>query len=247
MTAACPYCLTELEPGGEDVVSCPDCGTPTHKECWEENGGCTVSGCAQAPADEPKVTVAAGDMERVQAAGVPIAGDLGTGVAAPGTRAAPIPPPFVDGSPAPPPFPGGRPPPPPFPERALPPPRVPGFVGAPSFVAPPPFANGATPAPAVPAETTPMSVGGALSITAPASGAPAYLYSATRARVTFVLLGIFLGMFGVHNFYAGYNTRGGFQLALTCLSVFTLGTITWLWALVEVCVVSRDAEDRPMN
>ena len=92
-----------------------------------------------------------------------------------------------------------------------------------------------------------MSVGGALSITAPASGAPAYLYSATRARVTFVLLGIFLGMFGVHNFYAGYNTRGGFQLALTCLSVFTLGTITWVWALVEVCVVSRDAGGRLMN
>ncbi len=246
MTAACPYCLTELEPGGEDVISCPDCGTPTHKECWDENGGCTVFGCAQAPSDEPKVTVAAGDMERVQATGIPIAGDLATGVANPGTRAAPIPPPLVDGSPAPPPFPDGRPPPPPFPEGALPPPRVLGFVGAPGFVAPPPFANEATPAPAVPAETTPMSVGGALSITAPASGAPASMYPLPRARLTFILLGIFLGAFGAHNFYAGYGRRGSFQVVLTLVSCFQLAVITWLWAIVEVCVVSRDAEDRLM-
>ena len=92
-----------------------------------------------------------------------------------------------------------------------------------------------------------MSVGGGLSITAAAPGGFVQVSYPPKSRVTFILLGIFLGAFGVHNFYAGYNRRGWFQLALTCLSVFTLGTITWLWALVEVCIVSRDADDRPLS
>ena len=92
-----------------------------------------------------------------------------------------------------------------------------------------------------------MSVGGALSITARPGGASTYIYSPPTSRVTFVLLGIFLGSFGVHNFYAGYTKRGAIQLVLTCLSVFTLATVIWLWALVEVCVVSRDSQERPMS
>ena len=73
------------------------------------------------------------------------------------------------------------------------------------------------------------------------------MYSPPKGRVTFILLGILLGAFGAHNFYAGYASRGGFQLALTFLSCFFLVPVTWLWAIVEVCVVSRDAEDRVMT
>ena len=246
MTAACPYCLTELEPGGEDVVSCPDCSTPTHRECWDENGGCTVFGCAQAPSDDPKVTVAAGDLEQARPfADTPVVETV-SGTSDEVTSVSAPPPPFPDGCPPPPPFPGDRPPPPPFPGAAsgtVPLPPLP-----PGYLVLPPRHNGAPDSPAaVRQEPVPMSVGGALSITARPGGSPTYIYSPPTSRVTFVLLGIFLGSFGVHNFYAGYTKRGAIQLALTCLSVFSLATVIWLWALVEVCVVSRDAEDRPMS
>jgi TM2 domain-containing membrane protein YozV len=63
-----------------------------------------------------------------------------------------------------------------------------------------------------------------------------------KSRVAFVLLGIFLGIFGMHNFYAGYNKRGAIQLALTVLTFFYAAVITWIWAIIEVCVVNQDSE-----
>ena len=90
-------------------------------------------------------------------------------------------------------------------------------------------------------------MGGALSITALPQNASTLSYHLPKSRVTFVLLGIFGGAFGVHNFYAGYGQRGGFQLALTLVSCFYLSLITWPWALVEICLVSRDAEDQLMT
>ncbi|MCL6628608.1 MAG: tetratricopeptide repeat protein [Armatimonadetes bacterium] len=44
----CPYCQTAIEPG-ESVTVCPTCGIPHHTECWEDNSGCTVFGCASGP------------------------------------------------------------------------------------------------------------------------------------------------------------------------------------------------------
>lgn len=35
----CPYCLKPFEEG-DDVVVCPDCGTPGHRACWKEQGHC---------------------------------------------------------------------------------------------------------------------------------------------------------------------------------------------------------------
>jgi uncharacterized membrane protein YhaH (DUF805 family) len=40
-----------------EAVACPACQTPHHHDCWTENGGCTVFGCAQAPTDDPKIAV----------------------------------------------------------------------------------------------------------------------------------------------------------------------------------------------
>jgi uncharacterized membrane protein len=42
-------------------------------------------------------------------------------------------------------------------------------------------------------------------------------------RSTYILLGVFLGIFGVHNFYAGHKKRGMLQLGL--LLAYPLGTI----------------------
>lgn len=43
----CPY---DGAPGIlADAVVCTECSTPHHKECWEENGGCTTFGCQESP------------------------------------------------------------------------------------------------------------------------------------------------------------------------------------------------------
>ncbi|MGH9522531.1 MAG: NINE protein [Terriglobales bacterium] len=63
---------------------------------------------------------------------------------------------------------------------------------------------------------------------------------APKSRLAFILLGIFLGSFGVHNFYAGYTKRGITQLAVTVLTVFYGSFVTWIWALIEVCTVDHD-------
>jgi hypothetical protein len=52
----CPFCHG-LITGSQDVTVCPTCQTPHHKECWDENRGCTIYGCASAPPDEPKATI----------------------------------------------------------------------------------------------------------------------------------------------------------------------------------------------
>ena len=55
MSATCPYCRAKMAPA--EMVQCPGCGTPHHRDCWEENCGCTVFGCLHAPKDEPKTTI----------------------------------------------------------------------------------------------------------------------------------------------------------------------------------------------
>ncbi len=70
-------------------------------------------------------------------------------------------------------------------------------------------------------------------------------YIRRRSRVNFVLLGVFLGSFGAHNFYAGYMKRAAVQVLLTVFVLFAGGAfwgglVSWLWALVEVFVVKND-------
>lgn len=49
----CPYCLVAISPG-EQSETCPSCHSVYHHECWTENGGCAVYGCAHAPAVESR-------------------------------------------------------------------------------------------------------------------------------------------------------------------------------------------------
>ncbi len=35
----CPVCHEQFQ-DGEDIVVCPECGTPHHRACYEENGAC---------------------------------------------------------------------------------------------------------------------------------------------------------------------------------------------------------------
>lgn len=45
---ACPLCTGPVA-AGEPATSCPECATVYHAECWEDNGGCGVYGCAGVP------------------------------------------------------------------------------------------------------------------------------------------------------------------------------------------------------
>lgn len=49
----CPYCREAIVEA--DALVCSGCHTPHYKDCWIENGGCTVFGCSSAPLDEPKI------------------------------------------------------------------------------------------------------------------------------------------------------------------------------------------------
>jgi TM2 domain-containing membrane protein YozV len=67
---------------------------------------------------------------------------------------------------------------------------------------------------------------------------PAYIRR--RSRLTYILLGVLLGAFGGHNFYAGYTKRAVIQLLITVLSCFIGGIVSWIWAIVETCTVTQD-------
>lgn len=104
-TAVCPYCRMTVEcgdgecangnvSGGEaavwDCVRCPACNTPHHRDCWDENGGCTVFGCSAAPVEEATVHVSASELHGAPAShgvsahhGVHSGADDSTGVAPP--------------------------------------------------------------------------------------------------------------------------------------------------------------------
>ncbi len=63
-----------------------------------------------------------------------------------------------------------------------------------------------------------------------------------KSRASFIILGIFLGYLGVHNFYAGYAGRGIAQLLLTLFLFWTIivPIVVWIWVIIEIIVVDRD-------
>src|SRR4029077_14142661 len=70
--------------------------------------------------------------------------------------------------------------------------------------------------------------------------APVYA-STHKSRTSYIVLGIFLGALGIHNFYAGYTGRAVGQLCLTVLTLGYLGIVSWIWAIIEVCIVEKDS------
>ena len=67
---------------------------------------------------------------------------------------------------------------------------------------------------------------------------------ASKSRTAYVLLGLFLGGLGIHNFYAGYAGRGVAQLLITLFGGWMC--FPWIavmvWVLIEVCSVTHDAQ-----
>lgn len=59
------------------------------------------------------------------------------------------------------------------------------------------------------------------------------LYAAQKSRVGAGVLGLLLGVFGVHNFYLGRSGVAVLQLLLTVLSLGILAPLVWVWSVVE--------------
>jgi TM2 domain-containing membrane protein YozV len=66
-----------------------------------------------------------------------------------------------------------------------------------------------------------------------------------KSRTIYVVLAIFLGHIGVHNFYAGYIGRGVAQLLITILTFGFLFWISWIWAIIEACAETHDGRSIP--
>lgn len=73
-----------------------------------------------------------------------------------------------------------------------------------------------------------------------------------KSKMAAGLFGIFLGAFGVHNFYLGFTGKAVAQLLITVLSCFTLSWVSEIWGLIEGILILTgdtkfDAEGKPLG
>lgn len=74
--------------------------------------------------------------------------------------------------------------------------------------------------------------------------------SGAKSQGIYILLALFLGGFGIHNFYAGYYKRAVTQLILTILAPFTLGItalINLIWIFINIFAINQDAKGVPFK
>ena len=69
----------------------------------------------------------------------------------------------------------------------------------------------------------------------------------SKSKVAFVLLGVFLGSLGIHNFYIGRTKQGVIQLLISVLSAGMLSIASWIWAIVDICTINADASGVPLS
>ena len=81
-----------------------------------------------------------------------------------------------------------------------------------------------------------LNCGVSLTSTVPAANA--------KSKMAAGLLGIFLGGFGVHNFYLGYTGKAVAQLLITLLSCGTLSWASAIWGLIEGIMILCGKIDR---
>ena len=115
--------------------------------------------------------------------------------------------------------------------------------------------TGAGASPTGPAPQPPLTPGWTASASGPSSSPLAPAPGAPKAKLVAALLGIFVGAFGIHRFYLGYNAIGIAQLVLGVLGIVTCGITTLasaIWGLVEGILIltgsiNRDAQGRPLT
>lgn len=68
-----------------------------------------------------------------------------------------------------------------------------------------------------------------------------------KSKLAAGLFGIFLGSFGVHNFYLGYNGKATAQLLITVLSCGILSFVSYIWGLIEGIMILSSNDYRDAN
>jgi TM2 domain-containing membrane protein YozV len=78
----------------------------------------------------------------------------------------------------------------------------------------------------------------------PTGSAPLPGTSSAKSRITYILLGLFFGGLGIHNFYAGYKAKAVAQLLITVLTGWLIYPLiaVGIWVLIEICTVKKDAQ-----
>lgn len=74
---------------------------------------------------------------------------------------------------------------------------------------------------------------------------------APKSKIAAGLLGIFLGTFGVHNFYLGFTGKAVAQLLITILSCGFLSPVSGIWGLIEGILIltgssNKDSKGNPL-
>ena len=70
-----------------------------------------------------------------------------------------------------------------------------------------------------------------------------------KSRLAYILLALFLGGFGIHNFYAGYTQKAVIQLLLTLLLGWTgiVALCVLIWVIIDIIKVTADSNGVPMT
>ncbi len=68
-----------------------------------------------------------------------------------------------------------------------------------------------------------------------------------KSKMAAGLLGIFLGSFGVHNFYLGYTGKAVAQLLITVLTCGIGAAISSIWGLIEGILILTGSIDKDAN
>lgn len=73
-----------------------------------------------------------------------------------------------------------------------------------------------------------------------------------KSKLAAGLFGIFLGAFGVHNFYLGYTNKAVAQLLISLLSCGILAAVSSIWGLIEGIMIlageiKTDANGNPLK
>lgn len=66
-----------------------------------------------------------------------------------------------------------------------------------------------------------------------------------KNRVAYMVFALFLGIFGVHNFYVGRWKRGLCQLLMTLLTCFIGAVFVKIWAIVNIFTIKTDGKGNP--
>ncbi len=70
-----------------------------------------------------------------------------------------------------------------------------------------------------------------------------------KNRVVYILLALFLGSFGIHNFYAGYIGRGLAQLLITLFLFWLIVPLfaVWICVIIEMIFIDKYAKGVKFN